>query len=87
MRNFTVLFTAIGAVLCLIHYVFHDYNSIYLLFYALSVPAWFFPLFTNVYEITMFKMLIIYVLTIASWGVMGYIIDRFTEGYRRRKTS
>jgi lipid-A-disaccharide synthase-like uncharacterized protein len=83
-RTFTLLFTVIGAALCLIHFLFHDYDSIYLLFYALSVPAWFAPVLTNIYEISMTKMLVIYLLTIATWALIGYVIDKCTEAYRRR---
>lgn len=83
-RTFTLYFTLIGTLLCLIHYVFHDYDSIYLLFYSLSVPAWFAPVVTNVYNISMTKMLFIYLLTIATWTLVGYVIDRYTESNRRR---
>ncbi|MNH98541.1 hypothetical protein D3C73_512630 [compost metagenome] len=86
-RRFTFYCTLIGTLLCLVHYAFHDYDSIYLLFYSLSVPAWFAPIFTNVYEISLTKMLVIYLLTIASWMLLGYVIDRLTEGSRRRTRS
>lgn len=84
-RSFTVLLTLAGTILCLVHYLFHDFDSIYLLFYALSVPAWFTPVITNVYEISLAKMIIIYILTIASWALIGFTIDRFTVINRRNK--
>ncbi|MBP1994619.1 hypothetical protein [Paenibacillus eucommiae] len=87
MRKFTLYLTLFGLVLCLAHYLFHDYDSVYLLFYALSVPAWFATVFTNVYDISMTNLLVLYVLTIASWSLIGFIIDRFTYGYRRRSKS
>lgn len=87
MRTFTILFTVIGLLLCLIHYLFHDYDSIYLLFYALSVPAWFISLTPYIYNTSMGTITVIYLLTIASWALAGYIIDRFTEAYRRRSQS
>ncbi|MFC5450628.1 hypothetical protein [Paenibacillus aestuarii] len=82
--TFTWMFTCIGAALCFIHYVFHDHDAIYMLFYALSIPAWFASISTNIYEISMTKMLVIYVLTIATWALVGYIIDRIAFGVRRR---
>jgi len=85
--TFTWLFTFLGAALCLVHYLFHDHDAFYMLFYALSVPAWFASTFTNIYEISMFRMLIIYAFTIASWALVGYIIDRFSVSYRRRDRS
>ncbi|UJF33328.1 hypothetical protein [Paenibacillus hexagrammi] len=84
MRTFTWLFTFIGAALCVVHYMFHDHDSIYLIFYALSVPAWFAPVVSNIYEISPLKMLFIYALTIITWGIVGYVIDRFSAGYRRK---
>jgi hypothetical protein len=84
MRTFTLIFTVIGIVLCLVHYLFHDYNTIYMIFYALSVPAWFSPLVVDVYGISTLTMLAIYLLTIASWALVGYIIDRLSEPRRRR---
>ncbi len=44
--KYTLILTIIGAALCLIHYIGHEYDPIYLLFYSLSVPAWFYPIFT-----------------------------------------
>ncbi|KRE51466.1 hypothetical protein [Paenibacillus sp. Soil724D2] len=82
--TFTWLFTFLGAALCLVHYLFHDHDAFYMLFYALSVPAWFASTFTNIYEISMFRMLVIYALTIASWALVGYIIDRFSVSYTGR---
>lgn len=84
MRFYTWLFTFIGAALCLVHYLFHDYDSVYMIFYALSIPAWFAPVVSNVNDISMAGMLLIYALTIVSWGVIGYVIDRFATGYRRK---
>ncbi|NEW07284.1 hypothetical protein GK047_14850 [Paenibacillus sp. SYP-B3998] len=82
--TFTWLFTFIGAALCVIHYLFHDHDAIYMLFYALSVPAWFASVFSNIYEVSMLKMLVIYALTIVTWALVGYIIDRFSVSYRSK---
>ncbi|WP_068776498.1 hypothetical protein [Paenibacillus sp. FJAT-26967] len=82
---FTFYFTVFGVVLCLIHYYGHNLDSLYLLFYSLSVPAWIAPMVTDVYEISMGKMMIIYLLTIASWGAIGYVIDRLSFVRKNRK--
>ncbi|MEC0244497.1 MULTISPECIES: hypothetical protein [Paenibacillus] len=84
-KSFTLYATIFGLLLCLIHYFGHDRDSLYLLFYSLSVPAWFAPMFTNVYEISMGKMFVIYVLTVASWALIGYIIDRFSVVRKERQ--
>lgn len=80
--KYTAILTMIGAALCLIHYIGHEYDPVYLLFYSLSVPAWFYPLFTY----TDVNPLLLYFLTILSWTVMGYLIDRFSV-YRRSRSS
>ncbi|TVY10711.1 hypothetical protein [Paenibacillus cremeus] len=71
--KYTSWLTLIGVALCILHYFGHEYDPIYLLFYALSVPAWFYPIF----KYTNINPLILYILTIASWAVIGYCIDRF----------
>ncbi|ALS24591.1 MULTISPECIES: hypothetical protein [Paenibacillus] len=79
--KYTLILTIIGAALCLIHYIGHEYDPIYLLFYSLSVPAWFYPIFTY----TDVNPLLLYFLTTLSWTVMGYVIDRFSI-YRQSRS-
>jgi hypothetical protein len=67
------------------HYFYHGYEPVYLLFYALSVPAWFVSLTPSVYNTSMGTILVVYLLTVATWAVVGYVIDRFSETYRRRR--
>ncbi|WP_282938666.1 hypothetical protein [Paenibacillus sp. RC67] len=75
----TLLFAAIGAALSLVHYFGHDSEPIYILFYCLSVPAWFYPIAgtTNVNPV------LLYTLTILSWAVIGYFVDLYSV---RRKS-
>jgi hypothetical protein len=74
-NNMLLLFTAIGTILCLLHAIGHDYDPIYLLFYALSIPAWIYPIFTY----TNVDPILLYTLTILSWSLIGYFIDLFSE--------
>jgi hypothetical protein len=67
------------------HYFYHGYEPVYLLFYALSVPAWFASLTPSVYNTTTGTIIVIYFLTIVTWAVVGYVIDRYFEAYRRRR--
>jgi len=78
--TYTLLFTAIGAALCLMHLIGHDSDPIYMIFYSLSVPAWIYSMFTysNV------NQLLLYTLTILSWTLIGYIIDRLYLRTRSR---
>jgi hypothetical protein len=79
-NNMLLLFTFIGAALCLLHAVGHDYEPIYLLFYSLSIPAWIYPVFnyTNV------DAVLLYTLTILTWSLVGYFIDLFSMKKRSR---
>ncbi|MCZ8524079.1 MULTISPECIES: hypothetical protein [Paenibacillus] len=79
--KYTLLLTLIGAGLSIVHYIWHMNDAIYLLFYALSVPAWFYPLF----KYTDVNPLLLYLLTVASWAIIGYAIDRFAV-YRRTRS-
>ncbi|MBO9610501.1 MAG: hypothetical protein J7639_31395 [Paenibacillaceae bacterium] len=82
MRLFASLFTVIGAVLSLIHYAGLDPKN--MLLFSFSVPLWFAPLFADINSINIF---LAYALTVASWFVMGYIVDRLVERSRMRRTS
>jgi hypothetical protein len=84
-RPFTFSFTLIGLLLCIAHYFYHGYEPVYLLFYALSVPAWFVSLTPSVYNTSMVTIMVIYFLTIVTWAVVGYVIDRYFEANRRRR--
>ncbi|CAG7654123.1 hypothetical protein ACFQI7_32285 [Paenibacillus allorhizosphaerae] len=78
--KYTRTLTLISIALCILHFFGHEYDPIYLLFYALSVPAWFYPIF----KYTHINPLLLYMLTILSWAVIGYVIDRFAVTRRSR---
>ncbi|WP_163852890.1 hypothetical protein [Paenibacillus elgii] len=78
--KYTKILTIVGIVLCFIHYIGHEYDPVYLLFYSLSVPAWFYPIFTY----TNINPWPLYLLTVLSWTIIGYAVDRFSV-YRRTK--
>jgi hypothetical protein len=80
-KPFTLALTIFGALLCLVHYIGHEYDPIYLLFYALSVPAWFAPAFG---DITRINIVVVYALTVLSYAFMGYLIDFFIARSRSR---
>ncbi|CAG7643305.1 hypothetical protein PAESOLCIP111_04459 [Paenibacillus solanacearum] len=71
--KYTSALTLLGVALCIVHFFGHEYDPVYLLFYALSVPAWFYPIF----KYTGINPLPLYALTIVCWAVIGYVIDRF----------
>ncbi|MCS7463099.1 hypothetical protein N0M98_23515 [Paenibacillus doosanensis] len=76
----TIILAVVGAVLSLVHYFGHESEPIYILFYCLSVPAWFYPIvgYENVNPVTL------YTLTILSWAVIGYVVDLFSVRKKSR---
>ncbi|WP_284643017.1 hypothetical protein [Paenibacillus silviterrae] len=80
----TFYFTLLGIALCFLHFIGHENDAVYLLFYSLSVPAWIWPLF----EYTDVNFIMLYLTTIVSWTLIGYLCDRFAYmGRSRRKQS
>jgi len=78
--RFILWLTLAAAVLCFYHYLGFDPKN--LILFSLSVPLWFAPVFTDIRNI---PLAIAYGLTIGSWTLIGYIIDRFVN--RRRAYS
>ncbi|MCY9509104.1 hypothetical protein M5W68_05315 [Paenibacillus larvae] len=83
MRSFTWLCTLIGTILCLMHWAGHNYDPMYMIFYALSIPAWIAPLFTDMVDIALWKMMIIYLFIVLTWGASGFLIDWLVAKQRR----
>lgn len=81
-KTYTIALTIFGALLCLVHYFGHEYDPIYMLFYALSVPAWFVPAFGDVIRV---NIIVVYALTVLSYAFIGYVIDFFTAQSRDRR--
>jgi hypothetical protein len=78
--TYTLLLTAIGTALCLMHLIGHDSDPVYMIFYSLSIPAWIYSMITY----TNVNPLLLYTLTILSWALIGYIIDRLYLHTRSR---
>lgn len=81
MRKITWLFTFIAVAICFIHYLGYDPKNMILL--SLSVPLWFVSIATDLENI---NLIVAYGLTIASWALMGYLVDRWTDGRVKEKT-
>lgn len=83
-KPYTVALTVLSAVLCFVHYIGHEYDPIYMLFYALSIPAWIAPAFG---DITRINIAAVYFFTIASYAFIGYVIDFFIARNKERHSS
>jgi hypothetical protein len=80
MKKFTLLFTLIGIGICLFH--FFDLDTKNLVISSLSIPLWFIVMFKDVRDVNVF---LIYLLTIASWTLLGYVLDRLVQKSRENQ--
>ncbi|MFD1953477.1 hypothetical protein ACFSL6_04630 [Paenibacillus thailandensis] len=76
----TIATAIIGLAVCLFNYTGYDPHN--MVFFMLSVPAWFVDLFVDVHEVSIFPM---YVLTVISWALIGFIADTLIQWGRGRR--
>ncbi|WP_028562457.1 hypothetical protein [Paenibacillus pinihumi] len=76
----TLIAVLFSLALCLFSYSGYDPHNMF--FFMLSVPAWFAELWFDIHEI---RAVPLYVLTVISWGIIGFIIDTLIAGSRARK--
>jgi hypothetical protein len=74
------VFTLIGFILCFLHFFGYDPKN--MLLFSFSVPLWFMPIFG---DIRTFNLFAVYFVTILSWTIMGYVVDRFVLASRRKR--
>ncbi|MFF2888782.1 hypothetical protein [Paenibacillus sp. NPDC057967] len=78
----TIIATLIAVAICAFNYTGYDPHN--MVFFMLSIPAWFADFFVDIHEVS---VLLMYVLTIISWAVIGYIADVFIARDRRKRRS
>jgi len=76
----TIIATLIGLALCLFNYTGYDPHNF--VFFMFSIPAWFADLFVDIHEVS---VLLLYVLTVISWGLLGLLTDWFIARGRTRQ--
>jgi hypothetical protein len=69
--------TLIGIALCLYNSTGMDPHNI--VFFMFSVPAWFVELFIDIHAV---NVLFLYVLTVLSWALIGYLADLGVARFR-----
>ncbi len=77
INKFTFWLTLFSLFVCLVNNAGYDRENL-LLFFT-SIPAWILEIFTDVNRV---NALVVYILTIGSWTLLGYVLDRAIE--RRR---
>lgn len=75
----TITATLIGIAICAFNYTGYDPHN--MIFFMLSIPAWFVEFFIDVHEVS---VLLMYVLTIISWALLGFIADLLIARQRGR---
>ena len=80
--RYPVTFAAalLGLALCLYNYTGYDPHNF--VFFMFSPPAWAVDLFVDVHEVS---VLFMYVLTILTYALIGYIADRIIRRERERR--
>ncbi|MBB6673857.1 hypothetical protein [Cohnella nanjingensis] len=78
--TFTWVLALIGLALCLFNATGYDPHNLFL--FMFSVPIWFVELFGDIHQVSVAWM---YVLTVASWALIGYLADRTVAASRARR--
>lgn len=78
----TIIAAIIGIAICAFNYTGYDPHN--MVFFMLSVPAWFADLFIDIHEVS---VLLMYALTILTWALLGFIADVIIARDRRRRGS
>jgi hypothetical protein len=71
--------TLIGLALCVYNSTGYDPHNF--VFFMFSIPAWIVDLFVDIHDV---NVLLMYVLTVASWALLGFIADRLIDRGRSR---
>ncbi|WP_274649835.1 hypothetical protein [Paenibacillus humicola] len=78
----TAAATLIGLAICLYNATGYDPHN--MVFFMFSVPGWIADLFVDFHDL---NVLLMYVLTVASWALIGYACDWLIERDRRRRAA
>lgn len=78
----TITATLIGVALCLYNSTGYDPHN--MVFFMFSVPAWIADMIVDIHQVNVYLM---YVLTVATWALLGYICDWAIGRSRSRRHS
>ncbi|GKU79925.1 hypothetical protein [Paenibacillus sp. L3-i20] len=77
--RFTIIATLIGIAICAFNYTGYDPHN--MIFFMLSIPVWISSFFVDIHEVS---VLLMYALTILTWGLLGFIADALIARDRRK---
>lgn len=75
----TFVATLMGLALCVYNSTGYDPHNF--VFFMFSPPAWVVDLFVDIHDV---NVLLMYILTVVSWAILGFIADRLIERGRSR---
>ncbi|CAM3477671.1 hypothetical protein PALU110988_24635 [Paenibacillus lupini] len=75
----TFVATLIGLALCVYNSTGYDPHNF--VFFMFSIPAWVVDLFVDIHDV---NVLLMYILTVASWALLGFIADKLIERGRNQ---
>ncbi|MBB6638232.1 hypothetical protein [Cohnella thailandensis] len=78
----TLVCSLFAVALCLFNATGYDPHNLFL--FMLSVPIWFVELFGDIHQV---NVLFMYVLTVASWAIIGYCCDVGIARVQRRRSA
>lgn len=77
----TIVATLIGLAICAFNYTGYDMHN--MVFFMFSPPAWVADMIVDIHEAS---VMLLYVLTVLTWALLGYITDRIIARDRRRSS-
>ncbi len=78
----TTIAVLLGLMLCAFNYTGYDPHNMF--FFMFSVPAWIVPLFTDIHNVS---VLLMYALTIITWGLLGFFADAMIAKQRKERST
>ncbi|PWV99706.1 hypothetical protein DFQ01_11380 [Paenibacillus cellulosilyticus] len=76
----TIAATLIGLAICLFNATGYDSHNF--VFFMLSVPAWLAELLFDVHNVAILPL---YILTVLTWAVLGFVVDTIISRQRVRQ--
>ncbi|MBJ6359806.1 hypothetical protein ACFOQM_00490 [Paenibacillus sp. GCM10012307] len=78
----TIIAVLFSLALCLYSYSGYDPHNMF--FFMLSIPAWFAEIWYDIHEV---GAITLYVLTVISWAIIGFIADTLIAKGRASRTN
>lgn len=78
----TAITVLLSVLLCLYNYTGYDPHN--MVFFMFSIPGWFADMFVDIHKL---NVVLMYVLTVASWAAIGLFCDWMIARDRRKRSA